>query len=235
MLPMMNEQSRTSDAILRLERPQGGQPRARKVVSRSRSRGTGKYPSWKMNRMMQWESPHELNAMRLLDADPTVSAFMEQPLIVHYVLAGVEHKHFPDLEVHRRGFRELWEIKTDEDAASLDVEARTLLMTRGLPAFGYSYRVALSSELERQPRLGTALKILRDGRASITPIEREVVRCAFVRGELRHWGDLRDCSLGFYRARAAVTRLVLEGMVRISTDSPLCDRTEMWHTESDSR
>ncbi|TAK68026.1 MAG: hypothetical protein EPO19_09230 [Betaproteobacteria bacterium] len=36
--------------------PEASERRSRRVVSRSRSRPTGKYPSWKMARMVQWES-----------------------------------------------------------------------------------------------------------------------------------------------------------------------------------
>src|SRR5262245_2804740 len=46
----------------------------RTVVTRSRERSTGKYPSWTMNQMLEWESPFELNAMYSLDADPAVSS-----------------------------------------------------------------------------------------------------------------------------------------------------------------
>jgi hypothetical protein len=48
-------------AIINIVRPKPGQLRARKVVSRARVRPTGKYPSWKIRRMVQWESENELN------------------------------------------------------------------------------------------------------------------------------------------------------------------------------
>ena len=51
----------------------------RRVVTRSRFRPTGKYPSWKMERMLQWESMNELNAFRLLDCDPRVTVFTNSP------------------------------------------------------------------------------------------------------------------------------------------------------------
>ena len=57
--------------------PKDGKIRSRKVVKRSNARNTGKYPSWKMKRMMQWESVHEGNAMRILDATPHVTSFTE--------------------------------------------------------------------------------------------------------------------------------------------------------------
>ena len=59
--------------------PEPGELRSRRVVSRSNSRSAGKFPSWKMKRMLHWESIHELNAFRLLDCDPDVTCFSEQP------------------------------------------------------------------------------------------------------------------------------------------------------------
>lgn len=90
------------DGILRLEAPESGRKRSREVITRSKTRPTGRYPSWKMGRMIDWESPHELNAFRLLDADAGVIAFFEQPLRVHYVLNGEAHVHYPDIAVLRR-------------------------------------------------------------------------------------------------------------------------------------
>ena len=49
----------------------------KKIVNRSNSRPTGKYRSWKMNRMMQWKTVAHLNVFRLLDADSRVSSFQE--------------------------------------------------------------------------------------------------------------------------------------------------------------
>jgi hypothetical protein len=42
--------------ILRIVFSSAEQVRSRRVVTRSRFRPTGKYPSWKMGRMLQWES-----------------------------------------------------------------------------------------------------------------------------------------------------------------------------------
>lgn len=61
---------RMNNPILEIAFPPEGTVRARRIVSRSRARPTGKYPSWKMGRMIQWESTNELNAYRLLDANP---------------------------------------------------------------------------------------------------------------------------------------------------------------------
>src|ERR1700677_1489546 len=56
-----------TSAIVRVVFPEPGQPRSRGVVSRSNARPTGKYPCWKMGRMLHWESENEFNAFRILD------------------------------------------------------------------------------------------------------------------------------------------------------------------------
>jgi hypothetical protein len=69
----------TDCPVLRIAFSSAERVRSRRVVTRSRFRPTGKYPSWKMERMLQWESINELNAFRLLDCDPGVTVFSEQP------------------------------------------------------------------------------------------------------------------------------------------------------------
>lgn len=70
-----------------------------------------------MGRMVQWESHNELNAYRLLDANPAVRAFHEQPLVIHYKLGGESHIHYPDTLVDLGTSRELWEVKPATEAA----------------------------------------------------------------------------------------------------------------------
>src|SRR5437868_5577153 len=88
-----------ADAALKVVLPEDGKIRSRTVVSRSRARGTGMFPSWKMGRMVHWESPNELNALRLLDSDASVHSFQEQPLLIHYQMDGEACLHYPDLLV----------------------------------------------------------------------------------------------------------------------------------------
>jgi len=82
---------------IRLIFPEVGKIRMRKVSTRSRARPTGEYPSWKMSRMLEWESHNELNAFVLLDASPSIKAFAEQPMLIEYSMDGVAAKHYPDI------------------------------------------------------------------------------------------------------------------------------------------
>ncbi|HUN85974.1 MAG TPA: TnsA endonuclease N-terminal domain-containing protein [Terracidiphilus sp.] len=121
-----------------------------------------------MKRSMQWESANELNAFRLLDADAEVKGFAEQPCIIEYVDDGKLRKHTPDILVEfREGRKELWEIKTANEASHTNIAARTSLLSQSLPHFGYRYRVVLAQDLQLQPRLRNTITLLRYGSAAL--------------------------------------------------------------------
>src|SRR6185312_11832276 len=135
-----NRLSCTGDnQIHSIEFPPDGKLRFRKIVRRSNHRPTGKYPSWKAQRMLQWESTNELNAFRLLDADPSVIAFAEQPARISYSIAGVTHVHFPDILVVTHSSRSFWEVKPNFNAALPEIQERTNFLSRELQGYGYEY------------------------------------------------------------------------------------------------
>lgn len=171
--------------------------------------------------MLHWESTHELNAFRLLDANPAVLRFCEQPLTVRYVLDGVEHDHYPDIQVVTEQGKELWEVKTGEDAASPEVAQRTRLLAEALPAFGFAYRVVTAEDLAVQPRLANVLFVLRHGRTDIPIVERERIRVLLAKLPNLTWGAIRRGALGTKGLNYAC-RLILEGglVADISGDLP---------------
>jgi hypothetical protein len=172
--------------ILRIVFSSAEQVRSRRVVTRSRFRPTGKYPSWKMERMLQWESMNELNAFRLLDCDPRVTVFAEQPCEIVYVDGAETRRHYPDIYAEVDSNRELWDVKTECEASQSEVSTRTELLTSGLRGYGFTYRVVLDHELAKEPRLENAKTLLRYGRRSATNDEREYVRLTFKsKGHLR--------------------------------------------------
>ena len=50
-----------------------------------------------MERMLQWESMNELHAFRLLDCDPRVTVFAEQPCEIVYFDGTETRRHYPDI------------------------------------------------------------------------------------------------------------------------------------------
>lgn len=206
---------------------------ARKVVTRSKARCTGKLPSWKADRMVEWESPNERHAFILLDCDTRVRSYREQPAIIQYEIAGRSFRHFPDVLASYQDHEELLEIKPAKQAMDPEVRARTALMERDLPRFGYRYRLLLAEDLELQPRLNTCTYLARHGRQPIHAHAREWARRMFAQKGHLCWGDVQASALGA-RGVALACRLVLEGSVTLDLDKELGDSTVL-HWSADSK
>jgi hypothetical protein len=204
--------------------PKDGKIRSRKVVKRSNARNTGKYPSWKMQRMMQWESIHEGNAMRILDATPTVSSYNEQPCEIIFTLHGVQRRHYPDFMIIERNFREFWEIKTEADANSLEVAERTAHLALVLPEYGYGYRVVSAEVLAKQPRLDNVKRLNKLGRQQVSSLEQERIRRLFAHKADMSWGIFEQQSAESIRN---VSRLILEGKLSIDFNQPINSATSI--------
>jgi hypothetical protein len=205
--------------------PEPGQMRSRKIVSRSNARSTGKYPSWKMGRMMHWESINELNAFRLLDCDPNVRSYCEQPCQILYVLDGVERVRYPDILVTTTTGKQLWEVKPRSHASEPEVIARANFLSRVLAKWGYEYQTVFAEDLARRPRLSNANLLLKFGKQAVNDCEREGVRRTLAeQGELL-WSDAICGNYGA-RGREILLSLVLRGVLTFDMDSPISSATE---------
>lgn len=212
---------RMDNVILEIKFPNEGDVRSRKIVTRSRARATGKYPSWKMGRMVQWESVNELNAYRLLDANAAAIAYHEQPLTIHFVLNGEAHKHYPDTMVQWGNSRELWEIKPSSEAIRPEYVERTRFLEAALPQLGFAYRMVLAEDLKKEPRLSNVLTVLKFGRAPISSLAREQFRQAILAaGGSISWGHIVNGQLGAH-GRNIASRLILEGVLAINLEVQL--------------
>lgn len=204
--------------ILKIIYPTGKNIRSRRIISRSRSVPTGKYPSWKLGRMVYWESKHERDAFKLLDASPLVLSYMEQPLQIRYLMDGIEYVHYPDMLVHYSAYKELWEVKPNEDSLDDELIVRTRLLTELLPAFGFRYRLIYGSDLMRIPRLSNVNTLLRFGRPEVTEVQRELVRNVLTSVSSIPWGTASQGELG-PNGCAILARLFLEGYLTFNVDS----------------
>jgi len=205
--------------------PEPGQMRSRRVVSRSNARSAGKYPSWKMGRMMHWESSNELNAFRLLDCDPNVISYNEQPCQITYIMDGVERIHYPDILVKTGGTKQLWEVKPRFEAQESEGIARTALLSRALPKWGYEYRMVFAEDLAIQPRLSNANLLLRFGTRAIDDRECEEIRRAVKQRGRLIWSDACRGDHGASGCEV-LCGLVLRGILTIDMNSPVSPTTQ---------
>ncbi|MBI5921926.1 MAG: hypothetical protein HY847_09750 [Betaproteobacteria bacterium] len=170
-----------------------------------------------MNRQIHWDSPHELNAYRLLECNPSVTHFADQPCVIHYRLGDKDYHHFPDIFVRTSISEALWEIKILENAKEPEVVARTALMKEKLSEYGYEYCVVLGEDLAREPRLQNARWLLRYGRSPLSFEQLEYVRRLFTSKRSLIWQDVVN---GFHKpfTMQQACRLVLDGILHLNLE-----------------
>ncbi len=208
----------------------GSGVRCRTVVRRSNARSTGKYPSWKTGRVHQFESTAERNAFRLLDCDPSVLSFIEQPCVIRYWADGTLRTHFPDILVQYRYLKELWEVKTLADAQKDEVSSRTEYMERTLPAQGYAYRLITAESLSDRDRLRNQELLLTYGRAPLSVFARSGMLSLIRETGGITWAQASEAKhLG--NGRATLCRLVLEGLLSFDPSSLIGPNTTFELTE----
>ncbi|MBU3590660.1 hypothetical protein ICN11_01320 [Polynucleobacter sp. 78F-HAINBA] len=220
--------------IRQIRFPDQGKDRVAEIVKRSNSKPTGKFPSWKMGRMMQWESVSHLCAFRLLDCDPLVQSFAERPLEIVYEYEGVIQIERPDILVVINGQKELWKIARELECKNwlkgLNMLSEELLF------HGYFLKTVSSDDMGSDPRLKNAVTILKFGRREISPEEREQARCLFLArpaGVL--WSEILGGIAG-PSSKNVMCRLVLEGVVHVDQVKLWCGSTLFtWADSRDER
>ena len=75
----------------------------------------GKFPSLKLGRMVSFESRIERDQIYLMEYDPDIVLYEEQPLVIEYTCAGKRYKYYPDFKVvTSRGQHLLLECKAEK-------------------------------------------------------------------------------------------------------------------------
>ncbi|HBG29486.1 MAG TPA: hypothetical protein DDW98_02470 [Gammaproteobacteria bacterium] len=216
---------RADDVILDILFPDRDGKRMRKVVSRSRARMTGKVPSRKLGRMVQWESRIERMAIFVAETDPTIERYQEQPCEIRYRSAdGMTRRHIPDFLIERAAAREIWEIKADREAESEEVTARTQLLTAPLARRGFRYRLVPESDLARIAKTCEALVRYAADEVLIEHVD--VLRAFWSDDKPRSWAAA-EALLSDRQARSVIARLVLDGVLRVALDQPIEAETEL--------
>jgi len=199
-----------------------------KIVNRSNSRPTGKYPSWKMNRMMQWQTVGHLNAFRLLDAESRVLSFQERPMAIEYEVHGTLRIEHPDILVVMAEQKELWTVinRAEVSAKSQTTDSKNL--TLQLRSHGYVQKVVIADAMKNEPRLANAITLVGYGRKEVSPLEREAVRILFEkRGGVVGWGEFAG-GLAGQLGKNIVCRLVLEGVIHFDPTFVWTDSTSFY-------
>lgn len=202
----------------------------RKVVKYKTTYGLSSY---KNKRSIGCESYLEFLMATLLEANPHVTSFIEQPFLVTWKdQAGIHHKHIPDfLARFRNGMSLLIEVKPDTALNKLEINERTQLLQSAFSRDSkFHYVMIIESQI-----LGTTLEnakaVLRYPRIDVNPHEIEALRVAFSGAitppsieslcNLHSLNNLRDLE-------SKILGLIRHGYIKFDMEFPLNSRSPLF-------
>lgn len=135
--------------------------------SKGGRKNLAKFFSVKTNATLWCESLLEMSFMYLLDFDPEVKSFKEQPCRIHYMRDGRRRSYTPDLLVVRASQKQIVEVKP---AAKAKTEENVWLFNAIAPICereGFKFRVATDETILQQPRLNNVKSLWRYARTPL--------------------------------------------------------------------
>lgn len=203
-------------------------------IPRNRRSVTGRVASSKLGRAAEFESALERDLLTLLEFDPEVLAFEEQPVRIAFTLPdGSEHTYTPDVLVTYRGSLarrepkrvELIEVKYRADLFAQWTELKPKLKAGRAYAREHGWRFVILTEREiRTPYLQN-VRFLRGYRA-LEPDRRDV---SLLKASLRHGSKqveqvLESAAADRWRRAELIPvlwHLVASGAVEVDLSVPL--------------
>ncbi|MBV8855361.1 MAG: TnsA endonuclease N-terminal domain-containing protein [Acidobacteria bacterium] len=123
-----------------------------------------------MQASIWWESPLERDYIFLLEIDPSVTRFQEQPLHIYYTLDGQQrHRYTPDFLVERGSQKQIVEVKTAAEAKTEEFDRIFRTVAPVCSQSGYEFALARDTEIRLQPRLYNVQVLWRYARTQFLP------------------------------------------------------------------
>lgn len=141
----------------------------RKVSNRGRKNTIGSFPSDKMNRMIAFESLIERDCIYILEFEPDVLEFEEQPLSIEYQYENKQHHYTPDFHVKKAHQEVIIECKpsifvdTPENCRKFDAARQWC------EKHNYRFEIVTESKLRAGFRLENIKFLTRFARQHVEP------------------------------------------------------------------
>lgn len=200
--------------------------RARKVVRRGVKRTVGKFPTVKpVKRSVHWESQLERDFYFLLEIDPNVISFKEQPMRLEYILDGKKHYYTPDLLVERTDKKQVIEVKPKSKVKEY---GRIFQLASNIcEKYGYEFRVITDEIIRLQPRLYNVKLLWRYSRIPIQPQHQILCREFFSTKREATLGEVMQFFVAKCAGKQIVFALLYRGLLEVDLMEKRIDMTSI--------
>ncbi len=149
----------------------------RKAANRGKNI-VGYFPSLKLGRMINFESLIERDLIYLLDYEPQVEQFCEQPLSIEYLHNGKKHHYTPDFHVRYAGQNLLIECKPKQFIDKIDNQVKFNAAQEWCQVRGWIFGVVTDEQLAATWRLENIKLLTRFARYVIpAEVKERILTC----------------------------------------------------------
>lgn len=197
--------------------------RARPVITRGPIRVVGKFPSKKSGRSLHWESQLERDRMFMLEFDPEVLSFKEQPKTYNVIVNGELRRYTPDLEIITRTGTVVEEVKPADKVAQYTELFRA--MPDVLADEGKFFSVVTDQDIRREPYLSNIKNILwfRHFKLPTALIDRVMTDVAQLTSP--RFGQLKELLSGYGTEPAAPWSFLAHQLLLTDYNSKITDES----------
>lgn len=139
----------------------------------NKNRVTGKRPSVKNGRMVQWESFLERDYYILLEYDPDVIKYQEQPFTINYIHDRKTRRYTPDVFVTRTNKNQVVEVKPESELTDPEVQIKLEAGHQYCLENGYEFRIVTEKDIRSGAILENIKFLYRFSRIQI-PVEHQI-------------------------------------------------------------
>lgn len=139
----------------------------RKIPRYGAQKNIGKFSSVKTGCVAWYESLNERDYMYLLDFDPAVTYWHEQPLKIRFTLGDKTHWYTPDLEVHRDSRKQIVEVKAKDQVESGKWDLLFRTATSICREEECEYVVVTDEVIRQEPKLESVKKLWKYARTPV--------------------------------------------------------------------
>lgn len=196
--------------------------KARKVVTRSGRKYRGDFPSKKLNRMVQWESPLERDAILHFEFSPGVITYQEQPELISYEHEGEVKQYFPDFALTlKNGDLIHVEVKPEAKLLSPRLISKFNAIIGRYESHQARFRLVTDQILRQEPKLKN-LNRLHAAQHYAGDIERESEICI---GLILKRSDSTIFELSQHVSLKAILMLLAQGKLSCNLNQELHSET----------
>lgn len=192
---------------------------------------TGKFQSGKAIGRLWWESQNERDFLCLAEFDSGVLCLRRYlpKESIRYRVGSQWHRYKADFWVKRKDVG--WQVVEVKSRKQARTEEYIVLFRAVRPIFrkkGFSYKVALDTQILRQPRLANAKCLLRYGRTLVS-VNDQIACIDFVRRADRlPLGEVVEAMKARSIAPRRVYALLRHGILDVDLDQPLTKASPVW-------